>query len=58
LEKNIKDKLKSSAVMSQEVPSKFFWRMKNFCQLSCLLKRNKGEMSLLYLKASRGDGTK
>jgi hypothetical protein len=59
LEKDIKDQLKSSAVMLQEVPSGFFWeKERTFANTGCFLKRNKGEMSLLCLEASRGDGIK
>jgi len=59
LEKNIKDQLKSSAIMLREVPSKFFRRKKEFFANSdCFLKRNKGEISLLNIKLSRGDETK
>jgi hypothetical protein len=32
--------------------------MNNFCQFSYFLKRSNGEISLLYLKAFWGDGTK
>ncbi|HET8689053.1 MAG TPA: hypothetical protein VFM18_20780 [Methanosarcina sp.] len=58
MEKNIKDQFKSSAVMLQEVPQSSSGGKRIFANSDCFLKRNKGEISLSYLKASRGDGTK
>ncbi|MDW5549009.1 hypothetical protein [Methanosarcina sp.] len=38
MEKNIKDQLKSSAIMLREVTSKFFWRKKELLLKELLLK--------------------
>jgi hypothetical protein len=58
LEKNIKDQLKSNAVMSKKFLKVLLEGERIFANSDCFLKRNREEISLLYLKVSRGDGIK
>jgi hypothetical protein len=58
LEKNIKDQLKSNAVMLKKFLKVLLEEERIFANSDCFLKRNREEISLLYLKVSRGDGIK